>query len=239
MSNEVLNLDGVNNFIEYHWGYSYFDNGNLITTTGSIETDFISSIDKDNIKSIYVDTNNKIIGFFNNKNFIYMFLENINLLNQLTDYLMVLVKEVKYVTIPIDKDVDPYTSIRLFNLANGLSRQEFNLKVEILNIIEEVYEMTGLESSEARKKAEEFVNTLDFTNAHKGVELIDDFADINIFSTGAIDKLKYNPKEVLVEAAKEINSRKGKIVDGKFIKCKTEDCKKEWYKADYSKCERL
>jgi predicted HAD superfamily Cof-like phosphohydrolase len=65
---------------------------------------------------------------------------------------------------------------------------------------------------------------------------VDGFADIIVFSVGAIIKMGYEPKCVLAETLKEINSRTGKIIDGKFIKDTSEEAKKRWYKADHSKC---
>lgn len=68
-------------------------------------------------------------------------------------------------------------------------------------------------------------------------EQVDALADIIVFATGAIHKLGYNPKAVLKETLKEINSREGEIdpVTGKWEKSKTQP-KETLYKADYRKC---
>jgi len=51
-------------------------------------------------------------------------------------------------------------------------------------------------------------------------------------------KLGYEPECVLNEVAKEINSRVGSIIDGKFIKDKSPEARAKWYKADYEKCKK-
>jgi hypothetical protein len=65
---------------------------------------------------------------------------------------------------------------------------------------------------------------------------VDAFADITVFATGDIMKLGYNPEKVLCEVGKEINSRTGEIVNGKFQKYKTPEAMALWYKADFSDC---
>lgn len=63
-------------------------------------------------------------------------------------------------------------------------------------------------------------------------EIVDAFADIIVFSTGAIIKNGYNPEKVMDEVLKEIESRSGKIIDGKFVK----DLNVKTYKANFSEC---
>jgi hypothetical protein len=57
-------------------------------------------------------------------------------------------------------------------------------------------------------------------------------ADIIVFASGAIAKSGYNPSLVMEEVYKEINSRKGTLVEGKFVK----DPNIVPYKADFSIC---
>ena len=52
------------------------------------------------------------------------------------------------------------------------------------------------------------------------------------YSILVIRQLKYNPNKVLDEIYKEIDSRKGEIIDGKFVKFKDQIT----YKADFTKC---
>jgi predicted HAD superfamily Cof-like phosphohydrolase len=63
-------------------------------------------------------------------------------------------------------------------------------------------------------------------------EIVDAFADIIVFSTGAIIKNGYDPEKVMDEVLKEIESRTGKIIDGKFVK----DTDVKMYKAKFSEC---
>jgi len=49
-------------------------------------------------------------------------------------------------------------------------------------------------------------------------------------------KLGYHPGMVLEEISKEINSRVGEMVEGKFTKDTSEEAKANWYKADFTKC---
>jgi len=67
-------------------------------------------------------------------------------------------------------------------------------------------------------------------------EYIDALCDIIVVATGAIRKAGYDPYVAMSETLSEIESRIGSIDEnGKFQKCKTEECKKKWYKADYEK----
>jgi len=116
-----------------------------------------------------------------------------------------------------------------------LDKQDFKPEVEIINILEELIEMTGYKSDSARRMSIVMYD-LYFKNAtYMGTELVDAFADIIVFSTGALLKLGYDPEKVMNEVIKEINSRTGEIINGKFVKCKTPECQAKWYKADFEK----
>ena len=102
------------------------------------------------------------------------------------------------------------------------------------HIIEELMESTGKEDSlsareMAEKRAEEILNGNENQNKE---EIVDAFADIIVFATGAIAKLGYDPEKVMDEVLKEIESRTGKMIDGKFVK----DPSPKMYKANFSKC---
>ncbi len=58
---------------------------------------------------------------------------------------------------------------------------------------------------------------------------VDAYCDIIVFAIGAIMKLGHNPIIALEECGKEINSRVGTMINGKFEK----DLSAETYKADY------
>jgi predicted HAD superfamily Cof-like phosphohydrolase len=117
-----------------------------------------------------------------------------------------------------------------------LIEKGFNHKVEMAHIIEELMESTGKEDSlSARELAEKKADVIlaGSKNTNKE-EIVDAFADIIVFATGSIAKLGYNPEKVMDEVLKEIESRTGKMIDGKFVK----DPNPEMYKADFSKAKK-
>ncbi len=76
----------------------------------------------------------------------------------------------------------------------------------------------------------------ELSDANDMNEYIDALCDVIVVATGAIRKAGYDPYVAMDETLKEIESRTGEIdLNGKFQKCKTEECKKKWYKADYDK----
>ena len=118
-----------------------------------------------------------------------------------------------------------------------LNKQEFVHRVEVINILEELFETLSLLSADARKQAEHiYKNYFAARVIVNREELIDCFCDIIVYSVGALMKLNADPECALLETAEEINSRVGDIIDGKFIKDKSPEAQANWYKADYSKC---
>ena len=105
-----------------------------------------------------------------------------------------------------------------FQTDRELNKKLFNLDAVAKNIQEEVIELA--------------VATVE-CNVD---EQIDALADIAVFALGDIMKLGYNPEKVLLEVAKEINSREGTFIDGKFQKDKSPEAQAKWYKADFSGC---
>ena len=69
-------------------------------------------------------------------------------------------------------------------------------------------------------------------------EKVDALADIMVFSATELFKMGYDAEKVLLETAKEINSRTGawSEVDQKWRKFRTPEAKALWYKADYTDC---
>ena len=120
-----------------------------------------------------------------------------------------------------------------WNNQRGLIEKGFDHAKEISFIVEELLESTGkFDSISAREKAEKITQQI-LTEENKNKEsIVDALADIIVYSTGAIAKLGYDPDEVMAEAFKEIDSRKGKIIDGKFVK----DSNAKVYRADFSSC---
>ena len=117
-----------------------------------------------------------------------------------------------------------------------LDKQEFNLKIESTHILEELIEAQSkfIDSDKARKLANQLYGFLQIHDEKDEKDIVDAFADIIVYATGSILKLGYEPTKVMDEVLKEIESRTGKIVNGKFVK----DNKKTMYKADFTKCKR-
>ena len=135
-----------------------------------------------------------------------------------------------------------------FQTDRGLDKQECKGINEAANIVEELVESIGFKvPKENRPKlkvaVEEFFVDLVKTNiANPGgcaittkAEKVDAYCDIITFATGAILKLGYDPIKAVEECGKEINSRVGGMVDGKFEKDLSPEAQANWYKADYTK----
>lgn len=106
-------------------------------------------------------------------------------------------------------------SIIDWNEERGLN--EFNIFAESKMLNEELEELLDAETDDER---------------------IDALCDLVVLSIGAMYKLGYNPEEAMFETLKEIHSRKGRFnsATGKWEKDKSEDAKKQWYKANYDNC---
>ena len=135
-----------------------------------------------------------------------------------------------------------------FQTDRNLDKKSFDIENESASIVEELLEAYGLDvPKENRPLLKEafssFVDSLLLEGtAISGTlptnhERVDAFADIITFATGAILKLGHDPLIAIEECGKEINSRVGTMVDGKFEKDLSEEAKANWYKADYSKSE--
>lgn len=108
-----------------------------------------------------------------------------------------------------------------WNEERGLIQNGFNHKKEVSFIIEELLESTGAHDSvSAREEAQMYAEKIVGSSSPTDEEVVDAFADIIVFATGAIAKKGYDPTKVMEEVCKEINSRTGKLVDGKFVKDK-------------------
>tara|TARA_B100000508_G_scaffold113034_1_gene91529 strand:- start:3051 stop:3449 length:399 start_codon:yes stop_codon:yes gene_type:complete len=128
-----------------------------------------------------------------------------------------------------------FAKIVKWNEERGLDKIPFDHVKETSFILEELLESTGhFDSITAREKAlkyaEEIVGETDSTPE----QVVDAWADIIVFATGAMVKLGYDPSKVMDEVYKEINSRTGEMVDGKFVK----DPEAKLYEADIKSCKR-
>lgn len=128
-----------------------------------------------------------------------------------------------------------FQKIVTWNRERGLLEKPFNHEKEVSFIIEELLESAGdHDSITARAQAEEIAATITNTEYFDPEKAVDAFADIIVFATGAIAKLGYNPDQVMEEVHKEISSRTGTLIDGKFVK----NPNAEKYTADFSQCKR-
>jgi predicted HAD superfamily Cof-like phosphohydrolase len=129
--------------------------------------------------------------------------------------------------------MDWFSRVLEWNKERNLLALGFDHHKEVSFVVEELLESTGRHDSvSAREEAEKIAATI-VEGAHATPEQqVDAFADIIVFATGAIAKAGYDPSKVMEEVYKEIHSRTGKLVDGKFVK----DADVVPYKADFSTC---
>ena len=113
------------------------------------------------------------------------------------------------------------------------------------SIVEELLELRGYDvPKQLRSKLKEAVEqvfqteNLEVVLAHKEPtteDKVDALLDIAVFALTEVMKHGYDPELGLREVAREINSREGEIVNGKFEKYLTDEAKSRWYKADFKK----
>ena len=134
-----------------------------------------------------------------------------------------------------------------FQTDRGLDKKKYNGNNEHINIVEELLESMGIDTPKDRRKnlssdwleflSKRIVKT-PIVQAIDNNEKVDAYCDIIVFAIGALLKLGYDPEKALVETAKEINSRQGEMVNGKFEKFLSPAMKALWYKANYDICKR-
>ena len=126
-----------------------------------------------------------------------------------------------------------FEKIRRWNEERGLPILPFDHKKQVSFIIEELLESTGkFDSISAREKAEAIASDITTDVDARPETVIDAFGDIIVFAVGVMVNLGYDPDKVMDEVFKEIDSRKGTIIDGKFVK----DPNAERYYADFTDC---
>ncbi|MCA9352874.1 hypothetical protein KC901_01700 [Patescibacteria group bacterium] len=129
--------------------------------------------------------------------------------------------------------MDMFQKIVKWNEERGLIAKGFHHTKEASFIIEELLESTGnYDSDSARNKATYYAEEILHNTQADAEKIVDALGDIIVFATGAIRKIGYDPSKVMDEVFKEINSRTGKMVDGKFVK--DPDAKR--YYADFNHC---
>jgi len=139
---------------------------------------------------------------------------------------------------------NPIKQIEQWQKDRLLDKQEYIPINEATNIIEELLEGMGYKvPKEYRNDLKEEVRNSIFTLTEelelkyiepKEEDIIDSILDQIVFSIGSIMKLGYDPEYALNKCIKHINSRTGKIVDGKFQK----DLDVKTYEPEYNKCKR-
>jgi len=140
-----------------------------------------------------------------------------------------------------------------FQIERGLDQNQYDAINEHTNIIEELLESIGANVPKENRERltgaiREFIRELEdkgITEYNNSIieneyiveteDKVDAYCDVIVFAVGAILKLGYDPIKAIEETGKEINSRSGVIVDGKFEKDLSDEAKARWYKADYSK----
>ena len=146
--------------------------------------------------------------------------------------------------------MDAIKSIVKFQKDRELDKKPFNDVNEQINIVEELLEAVGLDvTKENRIKLEErwvdFISDIEFEDVvdrkTRFVQMMEDekvdaFGDIIVFAVGAILKLGYDPERVLLEIGKEINSREGSMIGGKFEKDLSIEAMAKWYRANFAEC---
>jgi len=132
--------------------------------------------------------------------------------------------------------------IMRFQSERQLDKQPYDWSNEGVNIVEEMLEAKGYDIPKDQRGF--LRGIVDYIRARTATnpaitwlrptehDIVDAHGDQIVFNVGALMKLGYDPEKVLVEVAKEINSRKGAMVAGKFEKDKTA----KTYKANFTGC---
>lgn len=134
-----------------------------------------------------------------------------------------------------------------FQTDRGLDKKEYNIDNEMQLVMEELLEAKGVKDDKDKTYSKLMVKRLnsvvdlviaeDPANYIKTTEHdeVDAFCDAMEFLSGAILKRGYNPIVALDEMGKQINSRTGKFIDGKFEKDRSPEAKAKEYQADFTK----
>jgi len=136
-----------------------------------------------------------------------------------------------------------------FQTDRGLDKKKYDALNEHANIFEELLESLGINTpKESRENLKYHILEMveEIRSDRKAEDLtdqttedeVDAYCDVIVFAIGALLKLGYDPEKALTETTKEINSRSGRMVDGKFEKYTSEAAKNLQYKANYDICKR-
>lgn len=139
-----------------------------------------------------------------------------------------------------------FESFMRYRSERGMSNQKFDMEVFFRKTLEEDFELQGYPKEFAKQFARELSSYwITWRTAHSKVpDNIDDTEDCKIdaladgimFRLEAIEQLGYDADKVIGETLKEIHSRRGEIIDGKFEKFMDEKSQSLWEQADYNSC---
>ncbi len=143
------------------------------------------------------------------------------------------------------KEKQMYKSIIDWNNERKLIKPvgQADISNEISFVVEEMLEaVTDMESSEARQHAKILTGSIISKEFKDNLctydEVIEMYKDIITIAKEAIFELEFDYLLVMEQVQTEIDSRVGSIIDGKFVKDKSEEAQANWYKSDFSKCYR-
>ena len=139
-----------------------------------------------------------------------------------------------------------------FSKKNNLDKLKFEQRIFLRKIHEEIFELIGYDShhskSMAIRRAEidddfskepkaitESGKTVDVKIFKNSFTIADALCDIINFCLEGLLQNGFNPEIAMRETIKEILSRDGELVNGKFTKFTDEKSMAKWYKADYHK----
>ena len=128
-------------------------------------------------------------------------------------------------------NTSPIKRIEKFATDRGIDKMKHDAFNYSTNVIEELLELIGYDvpktqRSALRSKFENFVTdvcdsgiAINENDAEQQPhDTIDAIADVIVFSITELQKLNVDPSLVLIEVSKEISSRNGRLISGKFEK---------------------
>lgn len=136
-----------------------------------------------------------------------------------------------------------FENLEKFRKDRGLDKKEFDLETYLRKDFEEMFELMGFEREFCKKTAElKAKNMMEFWTKAKLGGMTPDYSPFNrldalgdriVYAVEAIEQHNYDAELVLDEVQKEINSRDGEIINGKFEKYLTPEAEEKWYKANF------
>lgn len=135
-----------------------------------------------------------------------------------------------------------FNDLAKFKEERGLNNVPFDLETYLRKDLEEMFELMGYPESFCKAQGKNLaIDLLEARDGFKGPlndskhYRVDAIGDRIVFAVEAIEQLGYNAEIAMDEIQKEINSRDGEIINGKFEKFKTPEAMSKWYKANFDK----